>query len=63
MALVLDSPAITATKDLARRYAERAVEALGGLPPGPAHTTLRALTDYAIDRRVSQRPGLDAAFN
>jgi geranylgeranyl pyrophosphate synthase len=61
--LVRLSQAIPATKEVAVQYAQRAAQALDVLPRGPARTTLRALIDYAIDRKIPRRLDLSAALD
>jgi menaquinone-9 beta-reductase len=63
LALVRDSGALAITRELARRHADRAAQALAVLPAGPARTSLLALTDYSITRTAPEHPDLLAALD
>jgi geranylgeranyl reductase family protein len=63
LALVRDSGALAITRELARRHADRAAQALAALPAGPARSSLLALTDYSITRTALARPELLAVLD
>ncbi|MFJ3728354.1 geranylgeranyl reductase family protein [Streptomyces sp. NPDC090045] len=62
VALVRESGALDLTRTLAREQAVRAAVALEALPEGPPRASLFALIDYAVTRRVPQRPDLESLF-
>jgi octaprenyl-diphosphate synthase len=48
--IIASTKAIKYTTEFARREAEKAAEALGGLPPSPYKTALHDLTHFAVER-------------
>jgi geranylgeranyl reductase family protein len=62
VALVRSSGALDVTRALAHEQADRAADALAALPDGPARASLSALVDYAVTRRVPQRPDPASLF-
>ncbi|MFC7989479.1 hypothetical protein ACFUV2_09260 [Streptomyces pilosus] len=67
VALVRGSEALDVTRALTQEQAGRAADALAAPPDGPARASLSVLVEYAVTRRVPQRPDVadnaDAIFN